>query len=128
MGCGFRRACRRRRRRGLLAEVREWVPPEKALAWWLDPDTRPANLHDRLLALGLREPRDRGSLLHALACVSAPSPGPAGVDVSRVDTFDDHLAATEVMWEAFDTPADRRRAQRPHLRTEFEAARSAASP
>jgi len=112
----------------LLAEVRDRVPPEKALAWWLDPDTRPADLHERLLALGLREPRDRGALLYALACVEAPPAGPDDVEVTRVETFDDHLAATEVMWDAFATPSVRREGQRRHLRSEFEAARDAGVP
>jgi len=112
----------------LFAEVRERVPPEKSLVWWLDPGTQPPDLHERLVALGLREPRDRGSLLHALACVDEPPPGPAYVDVRRVETYEDHLTATEVMWEAFATPDDRRAAQRKHLRTEFEAARAASVP
>ena len=112
----------------LVAEVRDRVPPEKALSWWLDPDTQPADLHERLLALGLRPPRDRGELLHALACVEEPPPGPAGIDVIRVETFEDHLAATELAWEAFDTPPDRRAGQLKHLRQEFEAAREAGVP
>jgi hypothetical protein len=112
----------------LVAEVRQRVPPEKALVWWLDPGTEPSDLHERLLGLGLREPLDRGSLLHALACVEEPPPGPANVEVTRVETFDDHLAATEVMWEAFATPAKRRESQGVHLRSEFEAARSAGVP
>ena len=112
----------------LVAEVRERVPAGKALAWWLDPDAQPADLHDRLLALGLREPEDGGSLLHAVACVEEPPPGPRGVEVTQVASFDDHVTATEVMWEAFDTPADRRESQRAHLRSEFEAARAADVP
>jgi GNAT superfamily N-acetyltransferase len=112
----------------LLAEVRERVPAEKALVWWLDPDTQPSDLHERLIALGLREPSDRGSLLHALACIDEPPPAPADVDVTRVEAFEDHLAATEVMWEAFDTRPERREIQRSALRSEFEAARAAGSP
>ena len=112
----------------LLAEVRERVPAEKSLVWWLDPGTQPPDLHERLVALGLREPRDRGSLLHALACVDEPPPGPAYVDVRRVETYEDHLTATEVMWEAFATPEHRRAAQLKHLHTEFEAARAAGVP
>ena len=112
----------------LLAEVRERVRPEKSLVWWLDPDTQPADLRERLLALGLREPRDRGALLHALACVEEPPPGPAGVNVLRVETFDDHVAATEVQWEAFGVSAERRESQRAHLREEFDAAQSAGVP
>jgi len=39
----------------LLAEVHDRVPDGKALVWWLDPDTQPVDLHERLLALGLQE-------------------------------------------------------------------------
>jgi hypothetical protein len=112
----------------LVAEVRARVPSHKSLVWWLDPETSPADLHERLRALGLREPRDRGSLLHALACVEEPPPGSAEIEVSRVTTFEEHLTAAQVMWEAFDTPPERREAQRPHLRSEFEAARDAGVP
>ena len=112
----------------LLAELRERIPASKTVTWWLDPDTQPPDLHERLRALGLREPRDRGALLHALACVDEPPPGAAGVDVTRVETYDDHLAATEVAWDAFAIPAERREAQLPHLRAEFEAARDAGVP
>jgi hypothetical protein len=112
----------------LVAEVRERVASEKALTWWLDPDSRPADLHARLLALGLSAPRDGGSLLHAVACVEEPPAGPASVEVNRVDTFADYLEAYEVMWEAFETRPERREAQRPHLQAEFEATRSADVP
>jgi hypothetical protein len=112
----------------LVEEVRARVPAEKQTTWWLDPDARPSDLHERLLALGFAEPHDRGAVLHALACVAPPPAGPADVEVRRVETFDDHLAAVEVMWETFETPADRRDQQRPHLRTEFEAARAAGVP
>jgi GNAT superfamily N-acetyltransferase len=112
----------------LVAEVHERVPAEKTLVWWLDPQARPADLYDRLLALGLRPPKDGGGLLHALACVEEPPPGPPGIEVTRVETFEDHLAATEVMWDAFGMAPERRETQRQHLRTEFEAARDAEVP
>jgi hypothetical protein len=112
----------------LVEEVRRRVPPEKHTMWWLDPGTRPADLHERLISLGFREPNDRGAVLRALVCVEAPPAGPVDVEVRRVETFDDHLAAVEVMWETFETPADRREQQRPHLRSEFEAARAAGVP
>jgi hypothetical protein len=109
----------------LVAEVRARVPSHKSLVWWLDPEASPPDLHERLRALGLREPRDRGSLLHALACVDEPPAGSAEIEVTRVEAFEEHLTAAQVMWEAFDTPPDRREAQRPHLRSEFEASRDA---
>src|SRR5437867_2360424 len=56
----------------LLAEVRERVPAEKEPTWWIGPSARPRDLHERLQALGLREPRDRVTLLHALALTHEP--------------------------------------------------------
>lgn len=104
----------------LYAEVHERVPPHKSLAWWIDPDARPADLRERLIALGATVP-PTGHTLHAMACVEEPAVGNTGVEVTRVETFDDHLAAVGIMWDAFDVPQEQREAQRPHLRTEHEA-------
>ena len=111
----------------LVEEIRSRVDASKALVWWLDQDARPVDLHERLLALGLSEP-ERGAMLHSLACVEEPPPGPSDVEVERVETFEQHLEAAQLMWDAFDTPPDRRENQRPHLRAEFEAAEAAGVP
>jgi hypothetical protein len=112
----------------LRDEVRDRVPAEKPIVWWIDPDAQPADLEERLRAIGLREPADRGYLLHALACVDAPAPAPDDVVVRQVESLDDWLGAMEVMWEAFDTPPGRREEQRPHLEDDYEAARAAGVP
>jgi GNAT superfamily N-acetyltransferase len=112
----------------LLDDVRSRIPPGKRTTWWIDPGSEPPDLYDRLLALGLQEPEDGHGVVHALACVEAPPPGPAEVEVTQVTTFDDHLTAVEVSWDAFATPEDLRSQQRPHLREEFEAARAAGVP
>jgi hypothetical protein len=112
----------------LLAEVRELVPKEKSLTWWLDDETRPADLLDRLKALGLEDPADRGLLVHALACTTEPAPARPGIDVKRIESYDDWLEATEVTWDAFATPEDRREKQRPHLRDEFDDERRTGVP
>jgi GNAT superfamily N-acetyltransferase len=109
----------------LLEEVRARVPADRNVAWWLGPSTRPDDLHDRLEALGLVEPRDGASLLHALACTKQPPDASEDVDVRPVETLAEHLAAIEVMWEAFGTPDERRERERPHLAASFEAARAA---
>ena len=129
VGRGFRRA-RRRQPAWPVSSPRcvSWSRPRKRSPGGSTPVRGPPTCTSVSSRSGLRDPHDRGSLLHAVACVSEPSAGPADVEVSRVDTFDDHLAATEVMWDAFDTPSDRREAQRPHLRSEFEAARTADVP
>lgn len=106
----------------LVAEVHERVAPEKALVWWIDPNARPADLYDRLLALGLREPRDRAGLLHALVCVDAPPAGPDDVEVTRVASLDDYVVANDVMREAFRTPPERRQT-REQLELEYVSER-----
>ncbi len=112
----------------LLAEVRERVPAEKRTVWWFDPDTTPADLRERLLDRGLQVPKDGHGTLHALACVEPPPATPAGIAVRLVQTFEDWLATVEIMWDAFETPAEQREQQRPHLRLEFDAAQAAGVP
>lgn len=112
----------------LVAEVRAGVPTGKQAAWWVGPSAEPPDLLERLEALGLIDPRDRAGLLHALACAQAPPPGPEGIEIRLVETFEDHLTATEVMWDAFGKKAEQRDRERPHLRTSFEAMQSAGVP
>ncbi|HZU20885.1 MAG TPA: hypothetical protein VE982_06675 [Gaiellaceae bacterium] len=113
---------------GLVDEVRTRVPRVKNTTWLIDPEARPSDLRERLLGLGLREPEDGHGVLHALACVEAPPPGARDVEVLRVETLHDYLTATDLMWDAFATSAERRERQRPHLRAEFEAAQRAGVP
>jgi hypothetical protein len=107
---------------GLREHVRASIPAGKHYAWWIGPSARPADIYDRLRDLGLVEPRDRVGTLHALALTEEPAPIPPGVEVRRVETFEDFVAAREVQWEAFDTPAERRAASRARFRVDFEEA------
>jgi GNAT superfamily N-acetyltransferase len=111
----------------LLADVRERVPAEKEPVWWLGPSARPRDLYEQLLALGLREPRDRALLLHALALAREPE-GPEGIDVMRIETFEQFSAARELQWDAFDTPEDKRAKNRARLREDFEESQRLAVP
>jgi hypothetical protein len=110
-----------------LAEVRQRVPAEKEPVWWLGPSTRPRDVYEQLRALGLREPRDRAILLHALALAREPE-GPEGIDVARIDTFEDFSAARELQWNAFDTPEDKRVKNRARLHEDFEESQRLAIP
>ncbi len=69
--------------------------------------------------LGLREPRDRVSLLHALVLTEEPA-GPEGIDVARIETLEQYEAARDPAWDAFETPAGRRAKERMRLRENFE--------
>ncbi len=118
---------------GLLAEVRKRVPPEKEPVWWIGPSAEPTDLYERLLALGLHEPRDRTPLLHALVTTEAPPPAPPaqrapGIEVREVRTYDDHVASSELRWDAFDSPPHRREAERARMRENFEASQAAGVP
>jgi hypothetical protein len=104
----------------LLAVVRERVAPEKSCTWWLGPSTRPSDLGERLLRLGLQEPRDGVSKVVALVLTAEPQRPPAVVAVRAVETFDEYVAARQVQWDAFGVSDERRERQRPHLRTEFD--------
>jgi hypothetical protein len=106
----------------LLAEVRARVPAGKTAMWWFSPSTRPRDAYEQLLALGLRVPQDRVSLLHAMALTTEPAGFPPGVDVRRIETLDDFAAAREVQWDAFETPEARRAENRGRTREDFEEA------
>jgi GNAT superfamily N-acetyltransferase len=112
----------------LLAEIRQRVPVHKSPIWWLGPSTEPSDTHEQLVALGLGEPSDRAPVLQSVALVDAPPESPPGIEVRRVETFDDFLVAYDVMWEGFATPEDRREADRPHLRTMYDGMRASGVP
>lgn len=104
----------------LLADVRKRVAPVKSCTWWLGPSAQPSDLAERLLQLGLQEPRDGVAKVLALALTAEPQRPPPGVAVRAVETFDEYVAARQVQWDAFGVPEERRERQRPHLTTEFE--------
>jgi len=111
----------------LVETVRSLVPAEKHTVWWIDPDARPTDLHERLVALGFAAPEDTVAELVALACTGEPPAGPPDVDVRLVESLDDFRTAQELSWRAFETPPARRQTDE-QLRTEFEAARDAGVP
>jgi hypothetical protein len=104
----------------LLAETRSLIPAEKLTTWWIGPSSRPADVVERLVRLGLQEPHDRVSRLYSLVRTDEPAGIPAGIEVRPVETYDDFAAAREVQWDAFETLEARRQAQRPGLREDFE--------
>ena len=104
----------------LLAEVRERVPPDIDPIWWIGPNARPADLYERLRVLGLRDPADRATLVHGLALTEEPDAATTGVDVRRIESYEQFVAARELQWDAFDAPEDLRQRNRVRLRDDFE--------
>ena len=108
----------------VLAHVHETVPADKRQVWWIGPSARPSNVIELLEARGFA-PAEDGPEVRAMVLTRAPEGderASGDVDVRRVETYEDFVAAREVQWEAFDVPDDRREIQRAHLRTEFDEA------
>jgi hypothetical protein len=105
----------------VIALVHELVPADKRQSWWVGPSAEPANLAALLEARGFR-PAEDGPELRAMALTTPPPEPAARIEVRRVETVEDFLAAREVQWDAFDVPDDRRELQRAHLREEFDEA------
>lgn len=77
-------------------------------SWWLSERSTPANLEQRLLGNGLTMVKG-DYLIDGMLLTSPPPPGAAEIDVRPVRTAEEFVAATEAQYEAFDTPASRRR-------------------
>lgn len=103
----------------VIAVVHEKVAPDKHQVWWIGPSARPANLVELLEARGFR-PAEDGAELRALALTAPPPPPEEGIEVRRVETYEDFVASREVQWDAFKTPEERRALQREQLRSDFE--------
>ncbi len=112
----------------LLALTRSVIPRGKLVTWWIGPSSRPTDVVDRLRAAGLVDPSDRIGRLVAMALTAAPAATPAGIEVRRIETFDDFVAAREVQWDAFETPVARREASKRRFRADFDEAMAGGVP
>jgi hypothetical protein len=111
----------------VIAFVHELVPAHKRQAWWIGPSARPENIVELLQARAFR-PAPDGPECRAMTLTTEPPETPAGIDVRRVQTYDDFVASREVQWDAFATPEERREQQRPHMRNEFDEAMENGTP
>jgi len=111
----------------VIALVRELVPADKQQAWWIGPSAQPVNLAELLLGRGF-QPAEDGPELRAMVLTSPPPEPAQGIEVRRVETFEDFAAAREVQWDAFEVPEERRELQRAQLRDEFEEAMTHGTP
>ena len=71
--------------------------------WEVGSAAEPSNLVELLLARGLVPDRDPYAV--ALVLTEAPPPVAPALVARRVETFEEFVAANEVQWQAFETPA-----------------------
>ncbi|MDX6475467.1 MAG: hypothetical protein QOH95_978, partial [Gaiellaceae bacterium] len=79
----------------LVEQVRR-LARQHNYVWWIGPSAQPPDLVERLQALGFGEPGDRVGTLHAVALTGEPQANPPQIDVTRVESFDEFVAAREV--------------------------------
>jgi hypothetical protein len=70
--------------------------------WEVGSTAEPPGLVDLLLECGLV--RDKDPCAVALVLAKAPPPPAPGIEARAVETFEEFAAATEVQWQAFETP------------------------
>jgi hypothetical protein len=112
----------------LLAWTRTVIPRGKLVSWWIGPSARPTDIVDRLRQAGLVDPSDRVGRVIGLALTREPADIAAGVEVHRIETFDDFVAARAVQWDAFEAPVERRESSRRRFREDFDEAMAVGVP
>ena len=125
---GTRSATVHRVRLGDVAAAVEWTRAEskrrghRDLTWWVGDSATPADLLAQLPELGVVVDEEEPVLTGMTA--TSPPPPTEGVEVRRVETLEDYLAALEVDWEVWQTP-EAERAERRVLEAErFEPMQS----
>ena len=88
--------------------------------WNIGSTAEPPSLPERLRALGWRDPEPPWEPVAAAMVLAEEPPGADGVEIRRIETFDDHLAGLEIMLasDAFSEEAMAR--ERAEARQTFE--------
>src|SRR5471032_1040537 len=103
-------------RLGDVADAVKWTRAEsqrrehRDLTWWVGDSATPADLPAQLLELGVVIDEEQPVLTGMTA--TSPPPAAAGVEVRRVESLEDYLAALEGDWEVWQTPESERAERR----------------
>ncbi len=122
---GMRGGTVHRVRLGDVAAAVTWTRAESQrrghhdLTWWVGDSATPADLREQLPTLGLVVDDDAPVLTGMTA--TAPPPEAEGVDVRRLETLEEYLAALETDWQVWQTPAAERAERRVLEAERFDA-------
>jgi GNAT superfamily N-acetyltransferase len=112
-------------RLGDVAAAVAWTRAEsqrrghRDLTWWVGDSATPADLREQLPALGVVVDDEEPVLTGMTA--TAPPPEAKGVEVRRIETADEYLAALETDWAVWQVPAADRAERRVLEAERFEA-------
>jgi hypothetical protein len=99
--------------RGMTRE-RGW----RYVTWWLGELTKPRDLAERLLELGLAPDADEAEMTSYW--IDRRPDGEPAVEVHRVETADEFVAALELDWEVWGVPEPKRAGYRPVQRDAWQ--------
>jgi hypothetical protein len=83
-----------------VAEVRGLLPGARSVEWTVGPSSTPADLPARLRALGFGDPDPPNEPTFAALALDREPPGVDGIEVRRVESFEDFLVGLEIVLEA----------------------------
>jgi hypothetical protein len=83
-----------------VAEVRALLPGARSVEWTVGPSSTPADLPERLRALGFGDPDPPNEPTFAALALDHEPPGVDGIEVRRAEGFDDFLVGLEIVFEA----------------------------
>jgi hypothetical protein len=81
------------------------------VTWWLGELSTPVGLAGRLLELGLAPDADQAEM--TTLTIDRPPAGAATIDVRRVQSAEEFLAALDLDWDVWNVPEELRAAYRP---------------
>lgn len=122
---GKRRASMQRLRLGDIDATLAWTRAECArrgighCEWWVGWSATPTDLAEQLVARGFA-PDPEEALLTGMSIDREPPAAPH-VDVRRLETIEEQIAALEVSWDVWELPEGERASRRDHERERFVA-------
>jgi hypothetical protein len=107
-----------------VAETRALLPRARDITWRIGPSTTPPQLIERLRALGFGDPDPPDDPSYAALVLEREPPGADGIEIRRVESFDDYLTVLEIALSAFAFTEEGAARERDEARENYERRRS----